>query len=64
MAENISFALRLRKLPKSEINAKVKETAEILGLTEWLDRKPGQLSGGERQRVAMGRAIVMNPRYS
>ena len=61
VAENISFALRLRKLPKSEINAKVKETAEILGLTEWLDRKPGQLSGGQRQRVAMGRAIVREP---
>jgi multiple sugar transport system ATP-binding protein len=61
VAQNISFALTLRKLPKSEIAAKVKETAEILGLTEWLDRKPGQLSGGQRQRVAMGRAIVREP---
>jgi multiple sugar transport system ATP-binding protein len=61
VAENIGFALKLRKMPKSEINAKVKETGEILGLTEWLDRKPSQLSGGQRQRVAMGRAIVRSP---
>src|SRR5215472_10853608 len=61
VAENIGFALKLRKLPKSEISAKVNETAEILGLTEWIDRKPGQLSGGQRQRVAMGRAIVREP---
>ncbi|HMD26133.1 MAG TPA: sn-glycerol-3-phosphate ABC transporter ATP-binding protein UgpC, partial [Streptosporangiaceae bacterium] len=61
VAENIGFALKLRKLPKTEIAAKVKETGEILGLTEWLDRKPGQLSGGQRQRVAMGRAIVRSP---
>jgi multiple sugar transport system ATP-binding protein len=61
VAENIGFALKLRKLPKDELNAKVRETAEILGLTEWLDRKPGQLSGGQRQRVAMGRAIVREP---
>ena len=61
VSENIGFALKLRKLPKPEIAAKVKETAEILGLTEWLDRKPGQLSGGQRQRVAMGRAIVREP---
>ena len=61
VAENIGFALKLRKMPKPEIAAKVKETAEILGLTEWLDRKPGQLSGGQRQRVAMGRAIVREP---
>jgi multiple sugar transport system ATP-binding protein len=59
--DNIGFALTMRKLPKQEIRAKVKETAEILGLTEWLDRKPGQLSGGQRQRVAMGRAIVREP---
>jgi multiple sugar transport system ATP-binding protein len=59
--DNIGFALTMRKLPKQEIQAKVKETAEILGLTEWLDRKPGQLSGGQRQRVAMGRAIVREP---
>jgi multiple sugar transport system ATP-binding protein len=61
VAENIGFALKLRKTPKAEIAAKVKETAEILGLTEWLDRKPGQLSGGQRQRVAMGRAVVREP---
>jgi multiple sugar transport system ATP-binding protein len=61
VADNIGFALTMRKLPKQEIQAKVKETAEILGLTEWLDRKPGQLSGGQRQRVAMGRAIVREP---
>jgi multiple sugar transport system ATP-binding protein len=59
--ENIGFALKLRKMPKAEINAKVNDTAETLGLTEWLDRKPGQLSGGQRQRVAMGRAIVREP---
>ena len=61
VADNIAFSLKLRKLPKPEIDAKVKETAEILGLSEWLDRKPGQLSGGQRQRVAMGRAIVREP---
>ena len=61
VADNIGFALKMRKLSKAEISAKVKETAEILGLTEWLDRKPGQLSGGQRQRVAMGRAIVREP---
>jgi multiple sugar transport system ATP-binding protein len=59
--DNIGFALKLRKLSKTEITAKVNETAEVLGLTEWLDRKPGQLSGGQRQRVAMGRAIVREP---
>jgi multiple sugar transport system ATP-binding protein len=61
VAENIGFALKLRKMPKAEINAKVKETAQILGLTDWLGRKPSQLSGGQRQRVAMGRAIVREP---
>src|SRR5580704_1742113 len=61
VAENMGFALKLRKLPKTKVDARVKETAEILGLTEWLDRKPGQLSGGQRQRVAMGRAIVREP---
>jgi len=48
-------------MPKGEIDAKVKQTAEILGLSDWLDRRPGQLSGGQRQRVAMGRAIVREP---
>jgi multiple sugar transport system ATP-binding protein len=61
VAENIGFALKLRKMSKAEVGAKVKETADILGLTEWLDRRPGQLSGGQRQRVAMGRAIVREP---
>jgi multiple sugar transport system ATP-binding protein len=61
VAANIGFGLKLRKLPKDQIAAKVKETAEILGLSQWLDRKPGQLSGGQRQRVAMGRAIVREP---
>ena len=59
--DNIGFALKLRKLPKAELTAKVNEAADILGLTDWLDRKPGQLSGGQRQRVAMGRAIVREP---
>jgi multiple sugar transport system ATP-binding protein len=61
VAQNIGFALKLRKMPKAELDAKVKEAADILGLTDWLDRKPGQLSGGQRQRVAMGRAIVRQP---
>lgn len=61
VAENIGFALKLRKMPKDEINRQVRNAASILGLTEWLDRKPGQLSGGQRQRVAMGRAIVREP---
>jgi multiple sugar transport system ATP-binding protein len=61
VAENIGFALKLRKTPKAELEAKVNEAAGILGLTDWLDRKPGQLSGGQRQRVAMGRAIVRQP---
>jgi multiple sugar transport system ATP-binding protein len=61
VAENIGFSLSLHKLPKTEIAAKVNEAAAILGLTEWLDRKPAQLSGGQRQRVAMGRAIVREP---
>src|SRR6202158_659363 len=58
---NIGFALKLRKMPKADIKKKVTEPAELLGLTEWIDRKPGQLSGGQRQRVAMGRAIVREP---
>jgi multiple sugar transport system ATP-binding protein len=61
VAENIGLPLKLRKRPKREIQAKVSEAAQILGLTEWMDRKPGQLSGGQRQRVAMGRAIVRDP---
>jgi multiple sugar transport system ATP-binding protein len=61
VGQNIGFALSLRRLPKAEIDQKVRQAAEILGLTEWLDRKPAQLSGGQRQRVAMGRAIVREP---
>ncbi len=60
--ENISFALELRNLPKSEIVARVDEAARILDLAGLLDRKPAQLSGGQRQRVAMGRAIVRHPK--
>ena len=59
--ENMGYALKKRKTPKDEIDRKVKETAEILDLTEHLDRKPGNMSGGQRQRVAMGRAIVREP---
>jgi len=61
VAQNIGFALKLRKLPKDEIARKVREAASILSLTDQLGRKPGQLSGGQRQRVAMGRAIVRDP---
>jgi len=59
--QNIGYALKLRKVPKDEIRAKVRQAADILSLTEYLDRRPGQLSGGQRQRVAMGRAIVREP---
>jgi multiple sugar transport system ATP-binding protein len=58
---NIAFGLTLRKVPKAELNKRVEEAAQILGLTEYLDRKPRNLSGGQRQRVAMGRAIVRQP---
>ena len=59
--DNIAFGLRLRKAPKGEIDNRVREAAHVLGLTEFLDRKPRNLSGGQRQRVAMGRAIVRQP---
>ena len=59
--DNIGFALKLAKVPKEEIDERVRKAAEILELTVNLDRKPGQLSGGQRQRVAMGRAIVRQP---
>ena len=62
VAKNMGFALKLAKLPKAEIDAKVREAAELLGLSELLDRKPKDLSGGQRQRVAMGRAIVRAPK--
>ena len=61
VGENIGFSLKLRKVPKSQIQTKVKEAADLLGLTDYIDRKPAQLSGGQRQRVAMGRAIVREP---
>ena len=59
---NMSFGLRLRKVPKDEIDKTVKRTAELLGIRELLDRKPKELSGGQRQRVALGRAIVRDPK--
>jgi multiple sugar transport system ATP-binding protein len=60
--DNMAFGLKLRKVPKEEIKAKVEEAARILDLEKLLDRKPKALSGGQRQRVAMGRAIVRNPK--
>jgi len=59
--DNIAFGLQLRKLPKNEIKERVERAASVLGLSEYLDRKPRNLSGGQRQRVAMGRAIVRQP---
>ncbi|MFO7539828.1 MAG: sn-glycerol-3-phosphate ABC transporter ATP-binding protein UgpC [Chloroflexota bacterium] len=59
--DNMAFGLKLRKTPKAEIDQRVKEAAEILGLAHLLDRKPKALSGGQRQRVAVGRAIVREP---
>jgi len=59
--DNMAFGLRLRKYPKTEIDRRVKEAAEMLGIEKLLDRKPKQLSGGQRQRVALGRAIVREP---
>ena len=59
--DNMAFSLKLRKLPKDEIDQKVKDAAKTLEISELLDRKPKALSGGQRQRVAMGRAIVRNP---
>ncbi|OZM70452.1 sugar ABC transporter ATP-binding protein [Amycolatopsis antarctica] len=61
VAENMGFALRLRGMSKDTIQSKVKEAAELLDLSKYLDRKPKALSGGQRQRVAMGRAIVREP---
>ena len=60
--ENMEFPLKLKKVPQAEIAKKVNEAAEILGITEYLDRKPKALSGGQRQRVAIGRAIVREPK--
>ncbi|ODT71125.1 MAG: sugar ABC transporter ATP-binding protein [Pelagibacterium sp. SCN 63-23] len=61
VGDNITFGLKLRKVPKAEIAERLARTAEILGLSELLKRKPRQLSGGQRQRVAMGRALIRNP---
>jgi multiple sugar transport system ATP-binding protein len=59
--ENLEFGLRLRKMAPAEIDSRVSQAAEILGITDLLERKPKQMSGGQRQRVAVGRAIVRNP---
>jgi multiple sugar transport system ATP-binding protein len=59
--ENLEFGLKIRKTPRAEMDQRVNEAATILGITEYLDRKPKQLSGGQRQRVAVGRAIVRKP---
>src|SRR6267142_7180062 len=60
--DNMAFGLKMRKFEKSEIDKRVREAADILGIGELLTRKPRQLSGGQRQRVALGRAIVRHPR--
>ncbi len=62
VGENIGYALKVARMPKAERLAKVAATAQSVGLTEFLDRKPGQLSGGQRQRVAMARAIIREPK--
>lgn len=62
VADNIAFGLRIRKEPKTSIASSVDEVAQILGLTQYLERRPADLSGGQRQRVAMGRAIVRRPK--
>jgi multiple sugar transport system ATP-binding protein len=59
--QNLAYGLRMRKLPKHDIDARVREAAEMLGLGPLLNRKPGQMSGGQRQRVALGRALVREP---
>ncbi|MFI0432430.1 MAG: ABC transporter ATP-binding protein [Candidatus Nanopelagicales bacterium] len=61
VADNIAYGLKLRKMPKAEIQARIKKAADMLELNDYLERKPAQLSGGQRQRVAMGRAIVREP---
>ena len=60
--DNMGFGLKLRKMPKDEIKERVEKAAEMLGLSDLLDRKPAALSGGQRQRVALGRAVVRNPK--
>ena len=59
--DNLAFGLKLRKVPKAEIDRRVNEAAETIQLQKLLDRKPKELSGGQRQRVALGRAIVREP---
>ncbi|MBR0385325.1 MAG: ATP-binding cassette domain-containing protein, partial [Erysipelotrichaceae bacterium] len=60
--DNMAYSLKIKKTPKDEIDRKVREAAEILDITQYLDRKPKALSGGQRQRVAIGRAIVRDPK--
>src|SRR5688500_11378400 len=60
--QNMAFGLKLKKIPSAEIQKRVNNAADIVGLTPYLNRKPGTLSGGQRQRVALGRAIVRNPK--
>jgi ABC-type sugar transport system ATPase subunit len=62
VAQNIAFPLKMTRIPRRERDLRVREVADLLGLTDLLGRKPGQLSGGQRQRVAMGRAIIRSPR--
>lgn len=62
VAGNMAFGLHIRKMPKDQIKTTIDNVAELLGLTEYLDRRPADLSGGQRQRVAMGRAIVRHPK--
>ncbi|SDE33560.1 carbohydrate ABC transporter ATP-binding protein, CUT1 family [Limimaricola pyoseonensis] len=62
VAENIGFGMKVRKIPKSEADPKIREVAKLLQIDHLLDRKPSQLSGGQRQRVAMGRALVRDPK--
>src|SRR5205085_9713080 len=59
--QNMAFGLKMRKMPKDEIAARVRRTSEMLGISELLERRPKALSGGQRQRVALGRAIVREP---
>jgi len=62
VADNMAFGLRIRRMPKDEIKSQIDDVAEILELTDYLERRPAELSGGQRQRVAMGRAIVRHPK--